>query len=385
MSRSITVKAVEKSYHGGTGAVKVIDGIDLHVGQGEILVLLGASGCGKTTLLRCLAGLEIPDAGEISIGQQVVFSADRKVFVQPNARGLGMVFQSYAIWPNMTVRDNVAFPLKRQHAARSTIGDLVDRALSSVGCLELADRYGRELSGGQQQRVAVARAIVAQPSVLLLDEPLSNLDATLRARLRLELSSLVRGLNLTMVYVTHDQAEALTLADRIAVMDAGRVAQIGTPHDLYERPNSPRVAAALGGLNRLAGRVVAIEGAVATVDTEWGTVNAGGGDRSYCAPGLVPATAVEVCFRPHQASFVRNATPGKNVLVGRVRQVGYAGDITTYVVRSGATDVEVVSSGDDSAAPVGDEVSLTVPSELCHVYRRDMAAHPAGAAADPGA
>ena len=229
------------------GKTHVLKGIDLTIEAGEFFAFLGPSGCGKTTLLRLIAGFESAQSGRVIIGEQEVSH------LPPWQRNLGMVFQSYALWPHMTVRRNVAFGLEERRLPRAQINERVDRALDLVGLLELAERRPSQLSGGQQQRVALARTIVIEPQVLLLDEPLSNLDAKLRVQMRRELRELQRKLSLTTIFVTHDQEEANTTADRIAVIDSGVVQQVGTPMDLYDRPANLFVANFLGVANVIAG------------------------------------------------------------------------------------------------------------------------------------
>ena len=224
------------------GAARAIDEVHLSIAPGEFLALLGPSGCGKTTLLRAIAGLIAPDAGAIRIGGRMIVDAQRRLFIPPERRNLGMVFQDYALWPHMRVRENVAFPLEARGAPKAQRADLVATALRRVGLTPFAERFPSELSGGQQQRVALARAIVNGPGLLLFDEPLSNLDAGLRETLGREISTLVRELGATAIYVTHDQGEALSLSDRIAVMRDGRVAQLGAPEDLYRDPADAWVA-----------------------------------------------------------------------------------------------------------------------------------------------
>ena len=233
------------------GRVVAVDEIDLAVPAGEVVSLLGPSGCGKTTTLRMIAGLERPSSGRIRVGDRVV--ADDVVHVPPEARGMGMVFQSYAVWPHMTVFENVAFPLRQRHAGR--LRERVGAILETVRLSHLSSRHPAELSGGQQQRVALARALVAEPSVLLLDEPLSNLDARLREELRTEIRRLQQQLGVTAVFVTHDQAEALALSDRVCVMRAGRIEQIGTPQEVFGSPRTRFVAAFMGWRNLLEGLV----------------------------------------------------------------------------------------------------------------------------------
>ena len=249
----------------------VVDRLDLTVQRGEALVLLGASGCGKTSAMRCIAGLEQPTTGSIVMDGVAVFDSERGINVKPHKRNVGMVFQSYAIWPHKTVFQNVAFSLQMKKLPRDQIRQRVDEALSLVGMSEMADRGASLLSGGQMQRVALARSIVMEPAVLLLDEPLSNLDARLRDRLRVELRELQQRLQMTWVYVTHDQDEAFTLADQVAVMEDGRIVQSGTPHHIYNRPDSASIAEFVGVDNVLACTVV-------TTDLGQATARFGSGD-----------------------------------------------------------------------------------------------------------
>src|SRR3989454_8998170 len=243
--------------------VASVDAIDLTVGHAEFVCLLGPSGCGKTTTLRMIAGLLEPDGGEIRVDGNVL-SSPRSV-VPPERRNMSMIFQSYAIWPHMTVRQNVAYGLKLKPLAASAKQSRVDALLGATKLSAEAERYPSELSGGQQQRVALARALVPKPDILLLDEPLSNLDANLRGDMRLEIRRLHDEFQYTSVYVTHDQVEAMTMADRIVIMNTGRIEQIGTPEEVYERPNSVFVARFIGGSNvlkvrHLAGNTVEIGG-----------------------------------------------------------------------------------------------------------------------------
>ena len=260
MSR-ITISGLTKTYAGNT----VIDALDLDVQEGEFLTLLGPSGCGKTTTLRSIAGLETPDAGTIRIGERVVTDMGEGKVLPPNRRSLGMVFQSYAIWPHLTVFDNVAYPLRRARVPRAQVRERVMRSLESVGLDHTANRSATQLSGGQQQRIALARAMVADPEVLLFDEPLSNLDAQLRIAMRDEISK-TRGRGRTSIYVTHDQSEAFALSDRIAIMLGGRIAQLDTPVAVMDHPANLEVARFLGVENLLDGKVLGTADGVASVE-----------------------------------------------------------------------------------------------------------------------
>lgn len=247
MSTQILASGLYKTY----GSNTVVKDLDLQIEQGEFLVLLGPSGCGKTTTLRCLAGLETPTAGSIQFQDRVVFDAARKVDVSPNHRDIGMVFQSYALWPHMTVRRNIEYPLKVRKMKKAMSEDWTADMAKMVDCEGLLDRYPAQLSGGQQQRVALARGLVSQPQLVLFDEPLSNLDARLRDQVRTEIHQLHERLKFTAVFVTHDQSEALALGDRLAIMKAGRIEQFDTPRRVFENPVSEYVAAFIGMDNRI--------------------------------------------------------------------------------------------------------------------------------------
>ena len=245
----ITVSDLSKDYVSEEGLVRAVDGINFQVPPGKLMTLLGPSGCGKTTTLRCLAGLERPDDGEITIGDRVVVSTDRGVFIPVHKRKIGMVFQSYAIWPHMTVMENVCYPLGEMKLSSHQKRQRANAALSIVGLEGLENRPSPNLSGGQQQRVALARALVGEPEILLLDEPLSNLDAKLRENMRSELRALQQRLGITTVYVTHDQIEALSMSDFVCVMSRGKIVEQGSPRQLYEMPKSQFVAEFLGMTN----------------------------------------------------------------------------------------------------------------------------------------
>ncbi|HEY1296172.1 MAG TPA: ABC transporter ATP-binding protein [Chloroflexota bacterium] len=237
------------------GAARAVDGVSMEVPRGQVFTLLGPSGCGKTTTLRMVAGLERPTEGRIVFGDTVVNDAERKTFIPPHKRNVGMVFQSYAIWPHMTVFDNVAYPLRLRGLPKEDIQQKVERVLTLVGMQEYALRPAPDLSGGQQQRVALSRALVYEPDLLLLDEPFSNLDARLRGQMRLEVRLLQQRLGITVLFVTHDQLEALSMSDQIAILNQGHLEQVGVPSDLYDRPASPFVRDFLGQTIRLPGNV----------------------------------------------------------------------------------------------------------------------------------
>jgi iron(III) transport system ATP-binding protein len=261
---SVKLTGIAKSF----GAVRVLEAIDLEVRDGEFVALLGPSGCGKSTLIRIVAGLETADRGEVHLGGRKVNGSGLNV--PPEERKLGMVFQSYAVWPHKTVRENVAYPLKIRRLPPAEISREVDRALELVRLGAFGNRYPHELSGGQQQRVALARALVAAPEVLLLDEPLSNLDARLREEMRGELRELSRRLKVTVILVTHDQAEALSTADRVAVMRAGRIVQLAPPEEVYARPADLYVAETVGTVNVLSLHSVQIEAGEITIEAQGG-------------------------------------------------------------------------------------------------------------------
>jgi iron(III) transport system ATP-binding protein len=318
----IVVRDLRKQFP--NAAASALDGVSLEIPEGAFFTLFGPSGCGKSTLLRCLAGLEAPDAGEIAIGGTTVFSSQAGTFVPPNRRRIGMVFQSYAIWPHMTVLENVAFPLEVRK--QPNVRERARAALQSVGLAALEARYASMLSGGQQQRVALARAIVADPAVLLLDEPLSNLDTALRDQMRGELQALQRRTGLTTVYVTHDQTEALSMSDSIAVMSDGRFVEVGTPDELYYRPRAAFTARLIGGANVFEGTAIQ-DGARTRVHTPLGPL--------YAAERA--SGRVQVFIRPDR--IVPAEAPGENVLECRVRERRFAGDTTELDLLLDGTDV----------------------------------------------
>ena len=312
-----------------SGAVAAVDHISFEVHDGELLVLLGPSGCGKTTTLRMIAGLEEPDDGHIWLGSRAVNDVRRNVFVPTEKRNIGMVFQSYAIWPHMSVFDNVAYPLKVRHVGRGIVRDKVERTLELVGLHGLESRSATQLSGGQQQRVALARAIVFEPKLLLLDEPLSNLDAKLRIHMRSELKHLQQQTGITSVFVTHDQAESMALADRIIVMNSGRIEQVGTPADVYERPRSRFVSEFVGSINVLPALVTGVSGShVRLRQSGRDMVCLASGERTFA-----DGQQVLISIRPEKLTFVRERNGGQNVWEGQVASMAYYGDHREYEVQ----------------------------------------------------
>ena len=328
-----------REVHKAFGSTAAVDGISVSIAPGEVFTLLGPSGCGKSTTLRIVAGLEDPDHGEVLLDGRLIASGTRRFSLPPEKRDLGMVFQSYAIWPHMTVFQNVAFPLQLRNVPKSTIQSKVEHVLDLVGLTGLGSRGATELSGGQQQRVALARAIVYEPKLLLLDEPLSNLDAKLREHMRIELRSLQQRLGIAVLFVTHDQAEAMVLSDRIGVMQLGRLAQVGTAKSLYEHPASPFVRDFLG-------RVLTIEVALgsnhhAEVPGEAGVTFELPIAYSEIANGS--RKAVLAC-RPEDVSIEPDSQPGLNRLSATIETAAYLGERIEYAARTaGGRSMLVVS------------------------------------------
>jgi iron(III) transport system ATP-binding protein len=339
--------------------VLALDGVTFDVRPGELFTLLGPSGCGKTTTLRSIAGLERPDSGTISIGGEALFDASRGIRVPANSRNLGMVFQSYAIWPHMTVFKNVAFPLevlpRRRRPGRAATEERVRKVLEAVELGDFAHRPATKLSGGQQQRLALARALVIEPRLMLLDEPLSNLDAKLRESMRFELKRMQRELGLTAIYVTHDQGEALAMSSRIAVMNAGRIVQIGKPREVYEHPNCRFVADFIGVTNFLPGTVAARDAGRYRVRT-------GDGDL-WVTSGLDLAIggAVTLSVRPEciMISVTPSAGSPANEWQGRVVNRAFLGDSVDHVVAIGKLELRNRSNPVQSIPP-GTDVHLTI-------------------------
>jgi iron(III) transport system ATP-binding protein len=356
----VNVAALGKTFQTIDGKVDAIQDLSFEVEPGQFYTLLGPSGCGKSTTLRCLAGLERPDHGEIRIGDRIVSSPT--VFLPPNERPIGMVFQSYAIWPHMTVFNNVAFPLKQQKVRKNERERLVMEALALVQMKDLAHRPAPYLSGGQQQRVALARALVSKPQVLLLDEPLSNLDAKLREELRLEIKELLQRVGITAVYVTHDQAEALAMSDRVAVMFGGKILQEASPRELYLQPNAKFVAQFIGQVNFFEGRVLE------SSRNGLGTVKTPQGEFRCVLPATIPSGAEAlVAIRPE--SFLVSAEMrgnAANLLRGKVEKSVFLGDFIDCQIRVGEQIVraKLPPTSDLSQA---EEVFLQFEPHVCIV------------------
>jgi iron(III) transport system ATP-binding protein len=359
MTATLDVSDLRKQFSIGRPA---IDGVSFAVPAGEIVVLLGPSGCGKTTTLRCVAGLEHPTSGEISIAGRVVSSPARGILVPPRLRDLGMVFQSYAVWPHMTVRQNVVYPLKHRNIARAEATRKVDEVLQLVGLSEYAERPVVALSGGQMQRVALARSIVYRPQLLLLDEPLSNLDAKLRLRLRDDLRVILKQTGMTALYVTHDQAEAVVLGDRIGVMRDGKLLQMGTPDQIYNRPADLFVANFTGATNELTGTMIARSG-------EFGVVDLGEGHQAEVAllHPLASGEKARIALRPENIAIGK--ADGGNIFPARVLDRRYQGTQTVYEIDLLGRRLEALELGTAARHQVGAETTVSLPREGCWAYR----------------
>jgi iron(III) transport system ATP-binding protein len=359
----LQVEGLRKSF----GREQAVAGISFGVERGKILTLLGPSGCGKTTTLRCVAGLEHPDAGLITIDGEPMTSVEGGIAVPPERRNVGMVFQSYAVWPHMTVAQNVAYPLEVRKWPRTEIAGRVDTVLAMVGLARFRDQYATKLSGGQQQRVALARALIFNPRLLLFDEPLSNLDAKLREQLRVEIVRLQREVGITSVYVTHDQAEAIVISDQIIVMNQGRIEQQGDARAIYTRPASRFVAEFIGLANLLPVEVTA--GATADKLVEVALALGEGRHISLRAfnpgPALAVRTQALLSIRPEDVEIGPAGRRGPaNHLDATVTSVVYMGDHVDYHVDAGGVRLRVQAR---ASAPfqAGDRVTLELPPEAC--------------------
>ncbi len=358
----LRVGRLRKRYARDREGIAAVDDVSFQVPSGSFFTLLGPSGCGKTTTLRCIAGLERPEGGEIAIGTRLVFSSDRRVFVPPHRRRLGMVFQSYAIWPHMTVAQNVAYPLEARGEPRSTIAERVREALRMVDLPGLESRPATDLSGGQQQRVAVARAIVADAGVLLLDEPLSNVDSKLRTQMRDELRGLQQRLGVTTLYVTHDQEEALALSDVVAVMDKGKIVEMGPPADLYRSPKHRFTATFIGQTNLIPARITSADTRFAIAETPMGAV-------TFQSGSVRPGDALDLCVRPEDLHLMRASGPESpdepNVLTGTVAHLTLLGAFADCRVQVGATALQLRLHPRDLPEK-GESVRVRIPPEHCY-------------------
>ncbi len=355
----IRIEGLCKSYVAEGKAVRALDGVDLTIPANRIFTLLGPSGCGKTTLLRCIVGLETPDAGEIRIGDEIVWSKAKGIAVPTEKRGLGMVFQTYAIWPHLSVFDNVAYPLQIRGVSRDVIRDKVAAALQFVQLEGVERRSATRLSGGQQQRVALARALVAEPKVILFDEPLSNLDAKLREETRKELKAFLAKLGITAVYVTHDRVEALALSDSIAVMRAGSIVEIGSPQDIYFNAGHRFVADFIGRANLIEATVRGQQGEHTIVDCALGTLAC---QRHAGAPG----DEVTLCVRPEFIHIGRGGVAGtqRNAVTGVVESLTFVGEVYEAEIRAG-TELLLARVEPDVTIGQGDRVDFALDPAHC--------------------
>jgi len=356
---SITVQNLSKSY-GDLSDVPAVKNINISVPDGTFLTLLGPSGCGKTTTLRLLAGYITPDSGQILIGDRLVSSAGS--VVPPEKRGMGMVFQNYAIWPHKTVFENVAFGLKLRRHASDVVLKMVEQALDQVGLAGYESRYPNELSGGQQQRVALARSLVVEPEILLLDEPLSNLDAKLREKMRGELKALQRRTGITFVYVTHDQAEALALSDQIVVMQHGEIQQIGTPYEVYEKPANRLVADFMGLMNAFEGEVEPTNHGKAMMTIQNSM------PMEVTAPaGLTTKVKAELVVRPENI-IIKPADASEKSLSGTIVSHTFLGNLMEIIVKLSSGQEVRVQSHPMNKFKDGDNVQLVIDTSSASVF-----------------
>jgi iron(III) transport system ATP-binding protein len=371
---SITLRGISKRFGGGEKAFAALSALDLAIADNQFVTLLGPSGCGKTTTLRLIAGYLVPDTGSILVDDRVV--SEPSGVVRPEARGMGMVFQNYAVWPHKTVYENVVFGLKLRKVSTSDARARVEQALGLMNLVGLEQRYPNELSGGQQQRVALARSLVVEPSILLLDEPLSNLDAKLRERMRGELKDLQRRTGITFVYVTHDQSEALALSDMIAVMHGGRLQQYGTPAEVYGRPANRIVADFMGTVNIVPGTVLEARNGRGVVETAGGLRLA-----VALAPEIRSGERADVVVRPENIRL-RSPLAGESPNAS-IRDRMFLGNMIEYQAAgpNGGSAMRVQTHPSQHFA-VGDPVVLEFDAGQCNVFPGnvplgdDLASHP---------
>lgn len=354
MSTICKVENLQKSY----GAFNAVNDVSIDIEKGEFVVFLGPSGCGKTTTLRMIAGLENPTEGKILIDRRTVFSAKEGIFVKPEHRDIGMVFQSYAIWPHMTVFENIAYPLRTRRLPKADIALKVKRAIELVGLDQAADRSAVALSGGQMQRVSLARALVYNPTLLLFDEPLSNLDLKLRVRLRSELKELQRNTGITSIYVTHDQEEAVELADRIVVMSQGKIMQTGSPEELYRRPQNKFVADFISSANLIEGTIVkdAASGEIFFESGHGGRIKVTNGAERQVGK------AIHAVLHPEDCLLLAHSDDPNGLKI-KVTRKRYQGTSTRYYLDWNGTSLEALVLGTESPFSPGDTVTLVVRPE----------------------
>jgi len=369
----ISIKGLRKHFASEGKIIKALDDVDLHIPADTIFTLLGPSGCGKTTLLRCIVGLENPDAGEIRIGDEIVFSSEKNIYLPTEKRRLGMVFQTYAIWPHMNVFDNVAYPLQVKKLPKQKIREQVEKTLSFVQLEGFEKRPATKLSGGQQQRVALARALVAEPKVILFDEPLSNLDAKLREETRKELKEFLSELKITAIYVTHDRLEALALSDTIAVMRSGNIIETGNPRQIYFGAQSSFVADFIGRSNLIPGTVQMGTGKNTIIESAIGKI-------TCKAAKFTPGTEITLCLRP-EFIHPRKSTdfytdemspdyrPLVNLVNGKLETMLFIGDAIEGEIRVGET-LLMAHFDPNTTIKEGDDVAFQIQPEHCLLVAR---------------
>ncbi len=360
----ITIRNICKYYYSGDTTIKALDSVNLQIPANRIFTLLGPSGCGKTTLLRCIVGLEAPDSGEIEIGGETVWSAEKNIFIPTENRGLGMVFQTYAIWPHMDVFNNVAYPLQTRKIPKEEVKEKVAKTLKFVQLEGFEDRPATKLSGGQQQRVALARALVAEPKVILFDEPLSNLDAKLREETREELRAFLTELRITAIYVTHDRIEALALSDIVAVMNTGQIIEMGSPQDIYFNSAHRFVADFIGRTNLLEAKVV-------DQNDDFTVVNCAIG-RMHCRKHheLSQGDNVTLCLRPEFIRLEKGETAtGQNVFSGKISSLVFIGEAFEGEITVADSQL-YIKTLPDSEINVRDSANFTIDPSNCLLLSR---------------
>ena len=357
------------------GDIVAVDDLTMDFEKGTLTTLLGPSGCGKTTTLRCIAGFEKPDNGVVSIDDATVFSRDTNV--PPEKRNVGIVFQSYAIWPHMTVFDNIAFPLKIRHASKDEIQRKVKKVMDLVRLTGLSDRSATQVSGGQQQRIALARALVFDPEVLLLDEPLSNLDTSLRDIVRVEVREIQKSLGITTIYVTHDQVEALSISDKVVVLRTGKIMAVGTPREVYRRPSNEFVASFVGKANMIRGKITSLPGMptarhgeeLAIVETKFGVLRCHVHGASQAKEG----DDVIVTIKPENVliSSDRQPSDDANTFEGKVQLTSFLGGFTEIMVSLGEETIRVLKNSEQVSFAEGQSASVIFPEHYCSLLLLD--------------